>query len=404
MRDELIDSILHKDVQHFILNSEQVNVEQLVLNPPSKFGDLSREIADQIISRRKAVKKLPTWVSVQSVVWPPHLSLEQCSSEISAAYKASILSGDVLVDLTGGMGVDTIQMSQNFKTTHYVERQERLVKVFDHNKNILAKNPGSISVHISSAENFMPQVPPGSTIYLDPARRDTANKKIFKIEDCSPNLHQLLPMLKECTQILIKLSPMLDINSAIQELRPTMIHVVSIQNECKELLFDIKPKNTSPNPRIHCVNYQSGEWQAFLFDFQEEKLAVSTTVPLEKYVYEPNASILKAGAFKSIAAHYPISKLHQHTHLYTSDHLCPDFPGRAFEVINRRISGSEVKSNFGKKNLHVLTRNYPTKSEDLVKKYKLTQAGERYLIAYTDYQAAKQMALVRLIKSDQTSN
>ena len=382
------------EVRKFILDNEDTNVQDLILHPPNEFKDRIGLIADQIISRKKGKDKLPQWLKMAGVIMPPPLLLEQCSSETTAKHKASVFRGEKLVDLTGGMGVDTLAMSHSFQLTTYVEHDEWLSRVFRHNSEIFSKT--DIRTINSSAEKYLSSIEGPASFYLDPARRDQS-RKVFRFEDCTPNVVDLIPTLKEkADQVLIKASPMLDIQKGLSQLGAvSQIHIVSINNECKELLF-LSKFNEITEPRIHCINFSRERVQTFSFTINDEESAIPTFSQPKKYLYDPNSSILKGGAFKSIAIQFDIDKLGTNTHLYTSNELVKDFPGRTFEVIHQNPSKQELKSLV---QANVITKNYPIKAEEIKKKYSIKDGGHFFLFGIRDQKNKSRILLSRKVNN-----
>ena len=343
----------------------------------------------QVEGRQRTSGKLPTFAQIEDWWYPVRLSCEQCSSEATAQYKAEIVRSlgekhDILIDLTGGYGVDTYFLSEQTSQAHYVERNEELCRIAQHNFHIVNKH---ILVHNTSAEDFLAQYSLtdramcGSqkrvVIYLDPARRDAHGGKVFRIEDCEPNVIQLLPTLRAISSaIIIKFSPMLDITSALQSLGNEWdVHVVALHNEVKEVIF------VTGNNHIHTVNILHEQNDRFSFDRSDEKSAICNMADsLQAYIYEPNAAIIKAGAFRLVGARYQLHKLDQNTHLYTANQLIEDFPGRVWQVVAQPIKNQRDIATLGIQRAAILTRNYPLTPEQLRKKFKLQESDSYFLI------------------------
>ena len=344
------------------------------------------EAVVQIAGRQMAEAKLPTWAQNEDVWYPRHLSMEQCSSEVTALYKASLVKGDSLVDLTGGLGIDCSYMAQSFVRADYVERQEVLCELALHNFKVLGRK--HIQVHHQDGVAYLQQMAPVDCIFLDPARRDGHGGKTVAISDCEPNVEELEPVLiSKAKQVWVKLSPMLDLTLALRALSSVQeVHIVSVNNECKELLLLLQKEGEGP-VRVHCEHITSQKvHQHDVFTFQEEKETVAKfTSSVGHFLYEPNASLLKAGAYKLLTQRYPVQKLHVSSHLYTSDERVDDFPGRIFEVL--------TCSGFGKKELrtalqgvdkaNLTIRNFPSSVADLRKRLKIKEGGDIYLFATT---------------------
>ncbi|MDZ7668756.1 MAG: hypothetical protein U5Q16_04790 [Gammaproteobacteria bacterium] len=348
----------------------------------------SRAAAEQIRSRQKARSKLPHWYAAQDIVFPPPLSMEQASSQVAAAYKVRLLEADppadheVLVDLTGGAGVDALAFSQAFPRVIYVERDAGLCRVFAHNASRLTARPPEVVNDDAAAylRGFRGQ----ATFYLDPDRRDPARRRVFRFEDSSPDVVALLPLLRQRAQrVLVKASPMIDLSEAVRLLGDVReIHVVSISGDCREVLFllDIaKPTQ----PTIRCVELdEAGTVYAFDFDPQAERTAQCTMGALERYLYDPGPAIRKAGAFRTVAERFGLNKLAPNTHLYTADRLVQNFPGRVFDVDPQ--TGKALRRAMGGSAANVMVRNHPLSAEELKHRYRLRDGGERWLIGFRD--------------------
>ncbi|MEO9476885.1 MAG: SAM-dependent methyltransferase [Cyclobacteriaceae bacterium] len=363
----------------FVNANEAANVNQLLLGKAPDGIDL-KLAADQILSRRKAKDKLPTWHQTNGLILPPPLSIEQSSSERTAEYKRSILKGKHLVDLTGGMGVDLLTLSSQFDKATHVEMDEWLSVVFRHNAKVLTEKP--IETFNQKAEDYLKTFDGKATFFIDPARRDSHKKKVFLFEDCSPNVIELMPQFRaKAKQVLIKAAPMIDITLGIKQLSFVKeVHVVSLNNECKEILF-LLDFGFTEQATIHCINLKSDTEELLSFDLSGEKdTEVNYTSP-QSYIYEPNASIRKAGAFRSVAASFGLSKIAPNTHLYTSEELINNFPGRIFKTLGG-VDKKNIKVHFPEGKANVISKNYPLTPEQIKKKFKLKDGGERFLIAF----------------------
>lgn len=369
-------------VKRFVVNHLNSDVKKLVLNPPAEFKESIKPIALQIQARQKAKKKLSSWVANQDLLFPAPISVEQASSETTANYKKNLLKGSSLVDLTGGMGVDCLSLSDNFEKTTYVDQNADLCGIFKHNCKILGKN---IEVANSEASMYVEELLSSDTsIFLDPARRDNSQNKVFKLDDCSPNLKELLPSLKsKASKILIKLSPLLDIKSVLNEFTNVgEIHVVSVKNECKELLVLIDP-NLDGEPNIIAVNLETDE-DPYSFKYSEESEAPLTIGEPKSHLFEPNSSIMKAGAFKKIAVDFSLKKLETNTHLYTLENTTKALPGRTFKILEDQVDTKVIEKYAEGKSINVVTRNYPMRAEALKKKFNVKDGGSYFLIGYTN--------------------
>ena len=372
----------------FIQQHQHDDIRKLALQA-AKYPDVDFPFAlRQIAGRQIAAIKIPSWYSKEEIIYPPHLSLEQCSSEITALYKASLFQGKKLVDLTGGFGIDCSFLSPKFREVAYVERQPDLCEIALSNFKTLSLN--HVKVYCMESGLYLEEMDPVDCIYLDPARRDKHGKKTVSISDCEPDVERLKDRLIEKAQsVWVKFSPMLDISLALTQLpMTTEIHVVAVDNECKELLFKMEQNAKRGNePVIYCVNLKKNHIdEHFSFTKTEENNSECCFADLSgSYLYEPNAAILKAGAYKCLTQHYPIRKLHPNSHLYTSDTYVPNFPGRSFCIIELfSLSKQESKQSLsGLTQANITVRNFPLSVNELRKKTGLKEGGEIYLFATT---------------------
>ncbi len=388
----LIDFLKQEEVKQYIGNNLTADPTQLLLNPPNNFKEHIKEIAAQIQARQKAMGKLDAWSTNLDLIMPPPLSIEQASSELTCEYKKRLVGGGHLIDLTGGMGIDFLALSEAFERATYVEKERPLCEVFEHNVNVLEKD---VKVVNSNAEDHLEDLqsnPEKTVIYLDPARRDESKGKVFKIEDCSPNLIDLLPLLKhKASKVLIKYSPILDIQAIVRFIPHIKeIHIVSVKNDCKELLIlvDFKYEGT---PEIRCVNLAT-EQPTYSFKIEDEKSSRFRLEDVDQYLLESNSSIMKAGVFKKIAMDFNIGKIAENTHLYTSNAPVKDFPGRTFKVL-AEVDKSSLKQFAPANKINVITRNHPLNANGLKKKWKLKDGGDYFLIAFRDQKNKTKMVI-----------
>ena len=370
--------------RQFIESHLNDDVRQLAL---SKFpDDVDKTLAlNQIEARQLLSKKVPSWASNPDLLFPKHLSLEQCSSELTAKYKASLVeNGDVFVDLTGGLGIDSYFLSEKFKTSYYVENQKELCNLAQHNFAVLGRK---ITIVNSDAETFLNQNLKLDLVYIDPARRDIYNRKMVSLHDCTPDIIDLQNiLLKNAKNILIKASPMLDISMIINEL-PNIaeIYIVAVKNECKEILVLLRP-DYNGNPLVISTEAKRSGEILFKFKQNEEQSAIPTfATTIKKYLYEPNAAIMKAGAFKLVSQRFGIDKLHINSHLYTSDTLIPDFPGRIFEVVGSASFSKKIKKELLKDvtEASVAVRNFPLSANELRKSLNLKESDGNFVFGTT---------------------
>jgi 16S rRNA G966 N2-methylase RsmD len=343
-------------------------------------------LVQQIQARQKARYKLPTWYQHPEIRYPANLSVEQSSSERTAAYKAGMVGGDTLVDLTGGFGIDSFFFSRCFKEVCYVERQPELAQVAEYNARVLGAT--NVRFFNADAREFLHSYPGRvDVLYLDPARRDVANKKVHFLEDCEPDILTLLPLLlRHSRQVLLKTSPMLDIHLAVQQLGLVQqVHVVAVENEVKEVLYLLGESHPA-HPPVKAINLTGeGLQQTFIFDEQTEEQALVAYGEPGNFIYEPNAAILKAGGFKSLAQQFGVTKLHRNSHLYTSETLIRDFPGRLFRrLATCRYQKKELLGHVPDKKANITVRNFPDSVAQIRARTGLKDGGDRYLLATTD--------------------
>ena len=375
--------LLNKEVQDFIEENLTTNINSLILKG-SPFKDITaQELAQQVEGKQKALKKLPLWHKTSGILFPKKINLEQTSSEATALYKTNLISGDTLIDLTGGFGIDCVYFSKKIKQVFHCEINNELSDLVAHNikqlqiNNIQTITGDSLEVLKKRNQKF-------DWIYVDPSRRNDAKGKVFLLNDCLPNVPKNLDFLFEYSDhILIKNSPILDITSTINELNHVKeIHVVAVNNEVKELLFILK-KEHQGSISIKTSNITKEQIQEFNFDFGVPKVA-DYSEP-KTFLYEPNAAILKSGAFNQIATDLNISKLHQHTHLYTSSEIVEKFPGRTFKIdaiVN--YDKKKISKLLPNKKANITTRNFPESVAQIRKKTKIKDGGDIYLFFTTN--------------------
>ncbi|MEM7651528.1 MAG: class I SAM-dependent methyltransferase [Pseudomonadota bacterium] len=379
-------SLLEPDIQKFIRQHENDDVAALALKKMPDPSCDAKRILDQIKARQKAKVKLPQWLEHDDIVFPPANIMEQASSSATARYKVGLVKGESFVDLTGGAGADSWALAQHFKSGQIIEINKDAAKLIDHNMKCLSP-AASITVHNCAAEDFVADMVAIDLAIIDPARRDDARKGKFKLEDCAPDITALLPTLLQKTKsIMIKTSPMLDISEGIKALKSEQgsvheVHVIEWRNECKELVFILKA-SLCEQPKIIAVSINDqGEVQKYLSFTQEEEANTSLALSMpKKYLYEPGPAFQKSGGFNSIARRFNVEKLHAHTHLYSSDELRPDFPGRAFKICAQY---PPKKENIPVKKANLKARNFPMSTENLRKKLKIQDGGPDYLFACT---------------------
>ncbi len=383
------ESILNTANQEFITKNINTTITSLLLKEAKNMRFDIKALIEQIEAKKRAEKKLPTWFSTQNIYYPNKLNIEQTSSEATALFKSKIVSGDCLIDLTGGFGVDCYYFSKRFKEVTHCEINSELSKIVAHNYKVLqAKNINCIATDGIAYLKNKPTT--YSAIYVDPSRRNESKGKVFMLSDCLPNIPEHLDLLfNQANIILIKTSPLLDLSIGINELKYVKtIYCVALNNEVKELLWLLE-KGYNGNICIKTVNITKERQQTFNFNLEDEALLEADYSKPLTYLYEPNAAILKSGAFNTIAEKLQLKKLHKHSHLYTSEQLIA-FPGRSFKietVLDYNIK--QFKKGFKLKKANVTTRNFPDTVSTIRKKLKLNDGGENYLFFTTNYKDKK---------------
>lgn len=358
----------------------------------------------QIEGWQLARRKLPQWAATEGVWYPVRLSMEQCSSELTARYKRELVERllpegqrGAMTDLTGGLGVDFAQMAPLFDEATYVEILPELRGLAEHNMPLLMESMrngenekmGRTELRFASPDIFSLLTLHFSLIYLDPARRDGAGRKTVGIEDCTPNLMEMQDeLLSRAQWVVVKLSPMLDIIEALRQLRNVAeVHVVSVKGECKELLFVMTPE-ANPQLAIHCVNLGTDEDAVIIRYGENERMrkpeGVSPSLNYQ-FLYEPNASVLKAGVQDVLGERYEVRKLHPQSHLFVGDRWIPHFPGRGFRIVESSdFSKNGLKSLLsGLRQANLTIRNFPTPVAQLRRQLRLAEGGDAYLFATT---------------------
>ena len=390
-------SLLHPDIQKFINANIGADISKLALqkNPFPEVNWIA--ILNQIAAKTKAKDKLPSFYKTENIIYPSKISVEQTSSEKTALYKASIVSGDTLIDLTGGFGVDDLYFSKVVKNVIHCEIDVELSNIVKHNfeilgiRNIQCKLGDSYSYLHKNQSKY-------DWIYIDPSRRNDTKGKVFMLKDCLPNVPELLSFYFTKTDtILIKTAPILDISAGLLELSNVKcIHIVAIDNEVKELVWELS-KLFIGNTTIKTINITNDKKEEFGFELNSNTRFSNYSLP-KKYLYEPNSAIMKSGGFDEIGIQYQLYKLQHHTHLYTSDEKI-DFPGRIFEVQEAlSYNKNEMKSFLENKKANITTRNFPDSVEEIRKKWKIRDGGDLYCFFTTDMNNHKIVLICTKIK------
>lgn len=370
-------ALLRPEVQKFI-SEFTGSVTKLALKG-SPWKDLTvPELLQQIESRHKSKEKLPTWANTDTIYYPPKINIEQTSSEITAQYKATLVEGKTLADITGGFGVDSYFFSKKIDLVHHFEQNTSLSAIAKHN----FKQLNCPNVSFFSEDGIVGiQKQYYDVIFVDPSRRHADKGKVFFLSDCEPNVVQEQEsLLKHCDTLLIKTSPMLDISIGLRELKTVQeIHIVAVQNEVKELLW-LLSKNNNRNIVIKTINFAKDSTEKFHFFWKEETSCIYSK-PLS-FLFEPNAAIMKSGGFLELSEAFNLPKLAEHSHLFTHDSLI-EFPGRVFKITEvLPYSKTEMKPFLNTK-ANISTRNFPETVAQLRKKWKILDGGEIYLFFTT---------------------
>ena len=368
--------------RQFIRENLNADVPTLALKKVPVGTDFSLALR-QIQARQLLRKKVPSWADNDDLLFPAHLSIEQCSSEAAARYKASLLQGQTFADLTGGLGIDTYYIMQGFGQTDYVEQQAELCDLARHNFEVLKAN---VEVWNETAEDYLSRCGQKDCIFIDPARRDEHGRKTVSIADCTPDVAALQEsLLEKASTVLVKLSPMLDIVKALEELRHVKaVHVVAVANECKELDF-VMERGFEGTTEVVCVNLLTAQ-PTVRFTLEEERDGRALVADdVLQYLYEPNPAVMKAGCFKLLTERYGVLKLHKNSNLYTSIQKIVGFPGRIFEVEGWAPYNKKVRQTLlsGVEKANIAVRNFPLSVAELRKALKIGDGDETYLFATT---------------------
>lgn len=375
-------AILLEESQQFINVHLNDDLTKIIFKG-SPFKNISiQELANQIAAKKKSETKLPTWFHLKKCYFPDKISIEQTSSETTAKYKSKLISGEKLIDITGGFGVDSFYFSKQVSKVIHCEINQDLSTIVAYNyQQLQVENIDTISGdgidYLQKTTDFF------DWIYIDPSRRNDHKDKVFLLKDCLPDVPKYLDFLfTKTNQILIKVSPILDISSTINELKfVSEIHIIAVQSEVKELLFLVN-KNSDKEIKILTINILNQENQKFDFFINQQSTA-NYELPLS-YLYEPNAAILKSGGFDEVANQLGIYKLHKHSHLYTSDSLI-DFPGRRFKIESIcKYDKKVLKKLIPENKANITTRNFPKTVAQIRKETNIKDGGDLYLFFTTD--------------------
>lgn len=391
--------MMHWDDKHqqFMMAHRDDDLNLLLLHA-SRFPEINIPwIVQQIEGRRKAAVKFPSFLQFDALVYPPLISVEQASSETTAKYKASLVAGKNVIDVTGGFGIDSYFMSQKAHQVVYVEQNPLLFEVAQHNFHCLN---APIETFCMDGLSFLETTTlHADYLYVDPSRRDLHHQRVIALDRYEPNVLTALPLFfQHAEHVLIKTSPMLDIASTLKALKfVETVHVVAFKNECKELLFDCVPQ--PKHLKVVAAHLGvAGEDTVFFTPTEEQNASVSYVDSPKKYLYEPNAALLKAGAFRLLSERYAVDKLHPASHLYTSNQLVTHFPGRIFEVISIfPLHQDAIRQWIPSGKVNVTVRNFPLSVDEIRRKFKLKEGGDDYLFATTMSDQSKKVLLCRKV-------
>lgn len=376
------EKLLHTEVQEYIDSNLKTDLPNLVLKGSPFEGISIQDLAEQILSKSKCASKLPSWFATKNVYYPKPVNIEQTSSEITACHKSTLVSGVSLIDLTGGFGVDTYFFSKKINQVTHCEIDKELSSIVVYNfsqmgvENIDCKNEDGISYLRNSDGHY-------DWIYIDPSRRNELKTKVFRLEDCLPDVTEHLDtFLEHTSNVMIKLSPFLDISSTISRLQFVKeVHIVAVKNDVKELIVIIEKGYQGPC-KLKTLNIINDKKDLFEGTYPSQALPNFSLA--KKYLFEPNSAILKSGLFNEVSSQLNLCKLHINSHLYTSDVLI-DFPGRSFEIKEVfKYNRKQIKKKFGGKKANITTRNFHESVAQIRKKTGIKEGGNDYLFFTTD--------------------
>jgi 16S rRNA G966 N2-methylase RsmD len=376
-------SLLNPEIQDFINANIGLNVTDLALQKNPFPNENWISILNQIAAKTKAKDKLPTWFETANIIYPSKISVEQTSSEKTALYKSHLVSGESLIDLTGGFGIDDFYFSKKINQVIHCEIDAQLSEIVAHNFKVLGAN----NIHCLSDDSAVileERKQKFDWIYIDPSRRNDLKGKVFMLNDCLPNVPENLDFyFTFSNKIVIKTAPILDLSAGLLELKQVKnIHIVAVENEVKELLWEIE-KDFIGTISIKTINIGKENNEVFEFILDKNQSNANFGLP-KKYLYEPNAAIMKSGGFDAVATAFEVTKLHQHSHLYTSDSLL-EFPGRKFEILNSfPYQKATMKQFLEHSKINITVRNFPDSVENIRKKWKIKEGGNQYCFFTTD--------------------
>jgi hypothetical protein len=373
--------MVNDPTHQYIISHATDDVAHLALHP-SKDPQVDMPMAlQQIAGRQKAKEKLSEWYENPDILYPKKVSMEQCSSSQTADYKASLVTGSSFADLSGGYGVDTIALAQKFEKGYYVEPQEELCELFQHNSKAFGIN--HITVINKTLEESFDQLEKVDVMYVDPSRRDVHGRRVVALEDCVPNLLEWKErLLEKCNTLMVKLSPMIDLHQILRQLpEVSVVHVVAVEGECKEVVCLLNEK-TVTDVQVVAIDLHNNNNTLFNTTLQTERSApLSIATEMGTYLYEPNAAVMKAGIFNSISQRFNVQKLEKNTNLFTSNEMREDFPGRIFriEAVHEFHPRKTAKELSHLESASIAVRNFPLSAEELRKTLKIKDGNAWFL-------------------------
>ncbi|QNL22106.1 RsmD family RNA methyltransferase [Hyphobacterium sp. CCMP332] len=376
----LPEAAFDQEINSFIKKYHEADLSQILLKRPGKKEWDWIWIGQQIEGYQKAKKKIPSIAANSQIIYPKRVSIQQCSSDLTANFKATILKGKKCLDLSGGFGIDTIHLSHKFDSCIYIEQDEQLCEIMTHNAKVLGLEK-KIEIRNTKAETFLKETEEQfDLIYIDPARRDTQGKKVYRFSDCSPDVIMHLDLLRrKSKKVLVKAAPMLDISQGVRELQYVQeVFVLANSRECKELLFLLGTEQNN-NPSITAIQLDTEKSFSF---FADEEILMDAKLSINgSYLYNPGPSISKSGGYKSLAKSFDLSIANPNTHLFFSNEIRKDFPGRVYKI-NMMIKYGE-RYKFGNKKSTVFLKNVNLEKKDILRKYNLKEGDEQFIFAFT---------------------
>ena len=376
--------LLQPQVRAYLLDNLSMNPSQLVLKGSPFEGITPQELAQQLVGLQKSKTKLPLWFANDKILFPPNLNLEQTSSHLTAQYKSKLVSGNTLIDVTGGFGIDTFYFSKQVKKVVHCELNENLHHLVHY--NLKAFNNTSVETYLGDGIQKVLNSSNVDLVYIDPSRRNDAKGKVFFLEDCLPNVPEHLDaLLNKSNQTLIKTAPILDVSIGIKELKYVKeLHVVAVKNEVKELLW-VLDKNYKSEILFKAINIidESENYTNEIHQNDLEHSSPTYTQELGDYLYEPNSALLKLGAFNWLSTHYKVHKLHKHSHLYTNNHQV-DFPGKKFKVLKVTPFSKKAMKVYNGFKANVISRNFKLSVKDIRTRFKIKESKNIFLFFTTN--------------------